>query len=79
MADDANTFHITHTNDQKTIFEFRMIRIIEEDSIFIPKYAFNVFEGYSVFSLIDTIFIFIPFKNHPILILHSFSIYILYI
>ena len=39
-----------------------MIRIIEEDSVFIHKYTFDIFEGYSVLSLIDTIFVFVPFK-----------------
>ena len=61
MANNTNTFPISHTYNQKPIF-FRMIRIIKQNRIFILENGLSLFERNPMLFFVFGILFFVPVK-----------------
>ena len=63
MADNTNALFVTHTDNQKSFFLVRMVRIVKQNSICVLEYGLCFVKGYSMLALVDVVFVFIPFKG----------------
>ena len=74
MAYDTNSIFVCNPYYQKSFFILRMFRIIKQNSVFVIKHGFCFFKRDAMFTLVNFVFIFIPFKSYHI---HNYIIIII--
>ena len=75
MTDNTKSFCSRNAQNQKTLFIFRVLRIVKQNGILIIKNSFSFFKCNTMYAFVSLILLFIPCKAQ---LAHTYIIHISY-